>query len=120
MSKRTIIRIHNKENVWPIVETWARQNNFRPISVAGPERIYQKGFGVIVAPMMLKVRNENQETILEAWIRVNTFVRLTTLFIPPSEMGIESDDSIVSLIPRKLARDAVNKLLDQLGVERVS
>ena len=119
MTRRTIIRLHNKENIWPVIETWARQNNFRPISVTGPERIYQKGVGVLVAPMMLRVRSENQETILEAWVQVNKFYRLTMLFVPPSEMGIESDDSIVGFIPRKLAREAINELLAQLGVDPV-
>jgi hypothetical protein len=78
------------------------------------KRLYQKGTGFLVAPMMLKVRHENQETNIEAWIRSNFLVRLMSLFILPSEMGIESG-GLKGVLPRNIARKAVNILLAQLG-----
>jgi len=64
--------------------------------------------------MKLKVRQENQEINIEAWISANLFVRIMSLFILPAEMGIESG-GFRAVLPRSIARTAVNKLLAQLG-----
>ena len=101
-------------NIWPTVERWASDNGYRQKNAQDTERTYQKGVGFLVAPMMFKIRSENQETTAEAWIRVNGLVRLMTLFIVPSEMGIESGGFRL-VAPRRTARKAVNKLLVQLG-----
>lgn len=63
--------------------------------------------------MMLKVRHDNQKTNIEAWIRANVFVRLMSLFILPAEMGIESG-GFKDVLPRNIARKAVNTLLAHL------
>jgi len=64
--------------------------------------------------MMLKVKKDDLETTLEAWIRVNVIARLMALFIIPSEMGIESG-GFRGAAPRSIARKAVNRLINQLG-----
>ena len=114
MKKRTIIRFSSTGDVWPVVEKWANENGYKPKESAGQERTYQKGVGFLVAPMMLKVRHENQETNIEAWIRANILVRLMSFFILPAEMGIESG-GVRGVLPRNIARKAVNALLAQLG-----
>ncbi len=70
---------------------------------------------MLVAPMMLSLRQENNVVTLEAWVRSNLFVRLMSFFILPAEIGIESG-GFKAVLPRKIARDAVNSLLHQLGV----
>ena len=114
MRKSTLVRFRYDGDIWPIVEKWARENRFRLKDAAGSDRTYQKGIGVLVAPMMLKVGNDDQETTLEAWIRVNKFVRMRSLFILPCEMSIDSG-GFRAVAPRRIARNAVNKLLNQLG-----
>jgi hypothetical protein len=114
MSTRTTLRFSSPGEIWPVIDKWANENGYKQKESVGPERLYQKGTGFLVAPMMLKIRQENQETNLEAWIRSNTLVRLMSLFILPAEMGIESG-GFKAVIPRNMARKAVNTLLTQLG-----
>ena len=114
MTKRTTLRFNSATDIWPTVEKWAGENGYKPMGSAGPERSYQKGTGLLVAPMKLNIRQENQETNLEAWISANLFARIVSLFILPAEMGIESG-GFRGVIPRNMARGAINKLLAQLG-----
>ena len=114
MSKRTTVQFHCDTDISSLVDQWARGNGYRLKTTVGAERTYQKGMGFLVAPMMLKIRNETLGMTLEAWIRVNPLVRLMGLFMIPSEMGIESG-GLRLVAPRKIARKAVNVLLQQLG-----
>lgn len=114
MAKRTELRFGSATDIWPVVEKWAGENGYKQKEASGPEKLYQKGSGLLIAPMMLKIRSENQATTLEAWIRANLFVRIMSFFILPAEMGIESG-GFRAVIPRNIARGAVNKLLAQLG-----
>ena len=113
MDTRTSLRFNNAGDIWPVIEKWADEHGYRQKEGMGTERLYQKGVGFLVAPMMLKVKHENQETHLEAWIRANLAVRLASLFILPAEMGIESG-GFKAVLPRNMARKAVNALLTQL------
>lgn len=109
---RTTVRLNN--NTLQIVEGWANANNFRLKSSSGNERTYQRGVGFLVAPTMLKIRSENHELVLEIWIRMNLFVRLSSLFILPAEIGIESG-GLRAVLPRNTARNLFNQLLTHLG-----
>jgi hypothetical protein len=51
---------------------------------------------------------------MEVWVRVSFFVRLQSLFMLPAQMGVESG-GMRGVVPRKMARNSVNKLLEQLG-----
>ena len=114
MTQRTKISFQLSADVGPSVERWAGANGFNPRASAGPGRLYQKGVGFLVAPMMLSVQQANGQVALEVWIRCNLFVRIFSLFILPAEMGIESG-GFRGVLPRKIARDAVNRLLFDLG-----
>lgn len=114
MSTRTRITFRHTGDVWSTANAWASENGYRQKDAQGAERTYQKGLGLLVAPMMLRIRTEGQETTVEAWIRVNAVIRLMAFFILPSEMGIESGGFRL-VAPRSIARKAVNKLLAQLG-----
>ena len=63
--------------------------------------------------MMLKISQTEEKAHLEAWIRASLFVRLRALFIIPSEIGIESV-GLRGVAPCRIARKAVNKLLERL------
>ncbi len=114
MDKRTKLLFQQDGNIWPQVEQWASANGFNVKSSSGPERLYQKGTGFLVAPMMLSVGQADGKVTLEAWVRCNLFVRLASLFILPAEMGIQSG-GFRGVLPRSIARNAVNVLLQQLG-----
>jgi hypothetical protein len=119
MNTRTTKSFSYNTDIWPVVDNWAKENSYRMKENSGSTRLYQKGRGFLVAPMMLKLTQQNGEVTLTAWIRVNTLVRLMGLFLIPSEMGIESG-GIKLVAPRKIARSAVNKLLTQCQQSAIS
>jgi len=115
---RTSVRFLHDGEIWSVVEKWASASGFRIKEKARCERLYQKGSGIFGPPVMLKIRQDAQETVLEAWIRVNGFMRVLSLFIFPSEIGIESGGYLL-WSDRRAARKAVNGLLSQLGQEPI-
>jgi hypothetical protein len=119
VSTRTTVRFRYDGEISPLIEKWARENGYRPKESNASEPVYQKGIGFLVAPMMLKVRHDNGETVLEAWVRVPAFVRLTLLFLIPAEMGIESG-GLKLAAPRSIARKAVNRLLVELEQPQIA
>ncbi len=112
MSERTTLRFRATGDIWAVVEQWARENGYKQKESVGHERLYQKR--LLVVPLMLRVRSEDQETYLEAWIRFNLYFRMWWLFILPAETGIDSR-AFWGGIPVKVARKAVNELLARLG-----
>ena len=115
MDARTTISFPLNGEIWSHLDRWAPTFGYRPQPFPGPGRLYQKGTGFLVAPMMLSVRQENSTVTMEAWVRCNFFIRLTSLFILPPEIGVQSGGFKV-VLPRKVAREAINVLLNQLGV----
>ena len=100
---------------WNIVEGWAGPAGYKCTeSIDGGTRIYQKGVGFWVAPMMLQLTEANGQVSMEAWIRAGLFVRICSLFILPPEIGIESG-GFKAVLPRKIARGKINDLLQALG-----
>lgn len=114
MAKRTTLDFPFAGDLWGTLEPWAKENGYQQQQGDASRRLYQKGVGFLVAPMMLEVRQEDGQVHLEAWVRCNLFVRLMSLFMLPAEMGIESG-GFRAVLPRNIARSAVNKLLPQLG-----
>jgi len=114
MNTRTTLRFSSAIDVWPVVQTWAAEQGYKLKGSAGNECTFQKGFGFLVAPTMLRVKQEGGVTDLEVWIRMNLLTRAGSLFILPAEIGIGAG-GFRAVVPRSFARSAVNKLLAQLG-----
>lgn len=114
MAKRTFIEFDYSGDVWPIIESWAKENGYRAKGANGATRLFQKGIGFLAAPMMLSAEASSGHVQIQAWVRCNLLVRISALFILPSEMSIESGGMRAAL-PRKIARTAVNKLLAQFS-----
>lgn len=112
--QRTIRDFPLAEPLWPRVETWAAQQHYRLVDSQDSRRVYQRGHGILVAPMMLSLETRPGGVHLEAWVRGQLLARLISLFILPAEMGIESG-GFRGVVPRKIARTAVNPLLVSLG-----
>ena len=114
MGARTIRDFTTEFDPWPIIDGWANETGYRLKSGIGPSRLYQKGVGFLTAPMMLQIDQTGNRLHVEAWIRVNLFVRITALFLIPAEMGIESG-GFKLVVPRSLARNRINTLLQRLN-----
>jgi hypothetical protein len=116
MTAPTRVEFRAAADIWPVVDTWTAENAYKLQPADGqPGRLYQKGTGFLVAPMMLRIDQQADGQVrLDAWIRVGTFVRATTFFLVPALMGIQSGGFKLAL-PRKIAREAVNQLLARLG-----
>ncbi len=118
MTKRTSISFQSTDSIWPTVEKWAQANGYKPVSQDATSRTFQKGVGFWVAPMMLRLEQNGSAVSGEAWVRAGFFVRLCALFLLPAEMGVESG-GFKGVLPRKIARTAVNKLLAELGQQQI-
>ena len=99
---------------WHVIHKWASSHGFRHTDGTGQTRTFQKGIGFWVGPMMLVARSEGDQIAFQAWVRGNLIVRMFTLFMLPAEMQIKSG-GFRAVLPRKVARDALNELIVQLG-----
>jgi hypothetical protein len=115
MAARTVRDFQAGFDITPWVDAWAQQNHygFRGVSPDGT-RNYQRGNGLLTGSMPMTVRQYGPSVHLEAWIHATLMARISALFLIPTDMGIESG-GVRGIIPRNMARDAVNKLLVQLG-----
>jgi hypothetical protein len=114
--KRTTVVIPIARDPWPTILEWADQTGYVPrgdVAAAGAMQ-FQKGLGILVAPMMLLVAVGGDAVTLQAWVRSMLFVRIMSLFILPPEMHIRSG-GFRAVAPRKIARDGVNDLIARLG-----
>lgn len=100
---------------WPAVaEQWAASQGYRLVEEHAAGRVYRKGTGFLVAPMYAALTQEGPQLMVEGWIAPNLFARLSSLFILPAKMGLQSG-GFVAVLPRKMGRNAVNQLLRGLG-----
>lgn len=114
MNHRTRIVFEAEQNFGQVFEDWAKECRFRLKKEIHGTKVYQKGVGFLVAPMMVSVRKEQGKVHLEAWVRCMLFVRICALFLLPREMGIESGGFRL-VFPRKILREQVNSLLHRLS-----
>jgi hypothetical protein len=116
---RTILDVDvSSINVWPIVEAWADPAGYHIVERSDAHRLYQKGTGMLVAPMMLDLELKDGKLTLQAWVRVSFFVRLMALFLVPAEMNIGSGGFRL-VLPRRMARGKVNELLEKLNASPI-
>lgn len=115
MAARTVRDFQVGFDVGPIVDAWAQAHNygFRGVSPDGT-RNYQRGNGIVTGSMPLSIRQVGSAVHLEAWIHANLVARISAIFLIPSDMGIESG-GVRGVLPRNMARNAVNALLAQLA-----
>jgi hypothetical protein len=114
MDCRTVRDFTFTGDVWAQVEAWAGRHGYRLKENQADQRTYQKGRALLVAPMMLSLGTKGSAVHMEAWVRVPMISRALALFILPGEMHIASG-GFKGLVPRKMARTAVNDLLGSLG-----
>jgi hypothetical protein len=59
MLPRTKITFPQTFDIWPVIDTWAQANGYNVRETTNTGRLYQKGIGFWVAPMMLSVNQLN-------------------------------------------------------------
>ena len=115
MSSRTIRDFQVGFDISQAVDGWAAANHFgfRGVLPDGT-RCYQRGNGILTGAMPVTIRQAGSNVHLEAWIHANLLARISALFLIPADMGIESG-GVRGVLPRSMARNAVNQLLAFLG-----
>ncbi len=113
MAKRTIINAQIDSSIWPVVESWAKEREYRQVASGDNWRRYQQGYGMLVAPKMMEFSQVGPKVVFQGWIKISTINRIFTLFIMPSEMDLGS--GFMGSIPRNTARRDLNLLLQRLG-----
>ena len=113
MSKHTVLDFGIQGDPWPTIDSWAQQSGYRLKEGSGPNRLYEKRMGIMI-PMMLQIQQAGDQLHLEAWVQATRMTQIFSLYLNPAELGIESGGDIHYLIPREIARNDVNKLLNSL------
>ncbi len=120
MADRSIRDFQVPYVVAPIADAWASANGFA-LTMVEPDgsRHYVRGSGLLTGQMMCVVRQFNQHVRIEAFIHARLIARMGALFLIPTDKSIEPG-GVVGVLPRKMCRDAVDKLLAQLGQPPIS
>jgi hypothetical protein len=113
MAKRTILRFQFNGDVWPIVESWAKERDFPENLRVNNVRRYRQGIGWLVLPKIVEVKQEGAQVEIQAWVHNPLINRIVTLFLMPGERDIGK--GALRMIPRSTARRDVNVLLQRLG-----
>jgi hypothetical protein len=114
--KRTVVVYNVVGDPWPVIGAWAQKQRFLPREPqTGQVKLFQKGSGFWTAAMRAQFTYDGVGTMqLQAWIPISIFARIAALFMLPAEMHIRSG-GFRAVLPRKIARNAINELLQQVG-----
>jgi len=115
VAQRSIRDFQVKSDVAPIADAWASANGFALDEVEQDgSRHYVRGSGLLTGQMMCVVRQSGKNVRVEGFIHARLSARIGALFLIPEYKSI-APGGIVGVLPRTICRDAVNKLLAQLG-----
>jgi hypothetical protein len=114
-SKRTTVTFQTQGDPWPVIATWAKKHKFNPREPqTGNVKLFQKGSGFWTAAMRAQFTQRGDQIELQAWLPISIIARIAALFLLPAEMHIRSG-GFKAVLPRKIAREAVNDLLNHVG-----
>lgn len=114
MKRETQLSFDHDGDIAGVVKEWASHEGYRDRGVVDGYATYKKGMGILVAPMYFAYRQSGKRVEAKAWIYANFIARLGSLFILPKYMHVESG-GFRGVVPRKMARAAVNRLLERIG-----
>ncbi|HEU4728168.1 MAG TPA: hypothetical protein VFT22_09775 [Kofleriaceae bacterium] len=113
--RRSVVAFPVAVEPWPVIFAWAQRHRF---IARQPQtlnlRLFQKGTGLMVAPMRAQFSLQNGVVEVHAWVHNPLLARIFSLFILPPEIHVGSG-GLRAILPRRIARKAVNELLAQLG-----
>jgi hypothetical protein len=119
MKGRTVREFIYKAELWPLVDAWAAETGFNLLRDEGFRRLYRKGRWPLMAPAFLEICYEQDRVTLETWVKADFFLVLSLLTGKGPETGIDSG-GLTASVPRKRAREAVNRLLKKLNQKLIS
>ncbi len=119
MKGRTVLEFPCPRDLWPQVEAWAAETGFILARQEGTRRAYRKGHWLLMAPAWVELRQEGKQVILEAWVKADSFLLLSLLAGKKPETAIDSG-GLIAAVPKRRAREAVNRLLARFGQKPVS
>lgn len=118
-NKRSVVLFSIAGDPWPTIAAWAQRNKFLPRAPqTGDVKLFQKGSGLWTAPMRAQFTRRGEQIELQAWVHNPMFARIFALFLLPAEMNVRSG-GFRAMVPRNIARKAVNELLAQVGAEQI-
>jgi hypothetical protein len=118
-NKRSVVMYSVNGDPWPVIATWAQKHKFNPREPqTGNVKMFQKGSGFWTAAMRAQFTLDGATMQVQAWLPISIFARIAALFMLPAEMHIRSG-GFRAAIPRKIARSAVNDLLQQVGAQPI-
>jgi hypothetical protein len=118
-NKRSVATFQVAGDPWPTIATWAQKHRFMPREPqTGSVKLFQKGSGFWTAAMRAQFTQRGDQIELQAWLPISLFARIAALFMLPAEMHIRSG-GFKAVLPRKIAREAVNDLLRQVGAQPI-
>lgn len=119
-NKRSVVVYQVTGDPWPVIAAWAQKHKFNPREPqTGNVKMFQKGSGFWTAAMRAQFSYDGAGTMqVQAWLPISIFARIAALFMLPAEMHIRSG-GFRAVLPRKIARTAVNELLAQVGAQPI-
>jgi len=118
-NKRSVVTYSVSGDPWPTIAAWAKKHKFNPREPqTGSTKLFQKGSGFWTAAMRAQFTHRGDVIEMQAWLPISIFARIAALFMLPAEMHIRSG-GFRAVLPRKIARDAVNDLLQQVGAQPI-
>lgn len=117
-SRRSVVTFAVKGNPWERIGTWAKRHRFMPRSEAGDTKLFQKGNGLWMSPMRAQFTFKDGKVELQAWVHNLLLSRLLTLFLLPMEMNVSSG-GFRAMVPRSVARNAINELLREMNASPI-
>jgi len=118
-AKRSVVTFGITSDPWPTIAAWAQKHRYLPREPqTGNVKMFQKGSGFWTAPMRAQFTLRGQEVEVQAWVHNPLLARIFALFILPAEMNVRSG-GFRAMIPRNIARKAVNELLAQVGAQPI-
>jgi len=119
MKGRSTREFDYSAEIWPVIEAWAAEQGYVLKKQDGATRHYQKSHWQLMAPACLRVTQQDDHVVLEAWVKADFYLLTSLLTGKQPEARLESG-GLVATVPRRIAREAVNRLLATLGQELIS
>ena len=118
-TKRSVVVFNHPGDPWPQIAAWAHRNKYLPRAPqTGSVKMFQKGSGLWTSPMRAQFTQRGDQIEVQAWVHNPLIARIMSMFILPAEMNVSSG-GFRAVIPRNIARKAVNELLVEVGASPI-
>lgn len=113
-NRRSVVTFAVDGDPWARIAAWAQRHRFMPRTMEKETKLFQRGIGFLTSPMRAQFTYRDGKVELQAWVHNQLFARLMTFFLLPQEMNIRSG-GFRAVVPRSIARTAVNELLREMN-----